>query len=78
MLCCVKNLLSLTTVGRCSFKSFTVSPTENIKYLQKLEFRFTLITSVDTSEGFRLMVDGRNDDFSQKYYFATHYRVERS
>ena len=32
VLCCVKNLLSLTTVGRCSFKSFTVSPTENIKY----------------------------------------------
>ena len=27
----VKHLLSLTTVGRCSFKSFTVSPTENIK-----------------------------------------------
>ena len=47
----------------------------NWKYkIQKNEFRFTLITSVDTSEGFRLMVDGRTDDFSQKYYFATDYR----
>ena len=26
---CCWNILSLTTVGRCSFKSFTVEPTEN-------------------------------------------------
>ena len=74
MLCCEKNLLSLTTVGRCSFKSFTVSPTENIKYRNlNLDLHSWQVRILQWGLGWWL-----TDDFSQKYYFATNYRIERS